>query len=224
MASRPTSVVLWDLPVRLVHWSFVLLLGGLWWSGENGDIQTHKTLGIVMLALLVFRVLWGLVGSQTARFSSFLKGPSAIVDYLRSRNGAPVVGHNPLGALSVIALLALLAVQVGYGLIAQDVDGLESGPLSHLVSYDTADLARNWHHLLFNVILAVVILHVLAVLFYLVVKRNNLVAPMITGRKAYDQAVEAPRAAPLWRLAVSIAIAGALAWWVSLGAPLPGAG
>lgn len=213
---------LWDLPVRLVHWSFVGLLPALWWTGETGDIATHKTLGLIMLALVAFRLIWGLVGSQTARFASFVKGPAAILAYLRGKT-KPAIGHNPLGALSVLALLGLLGTQVGYGLVAQDVDGLESGPLSYLVSYETADLARGWHHLLFNVILAVAALHVAAVLFYLLIKHDNLVTPMIIGDKVYAEPVDAPRTAPFWRLAASAATAAVLAWWIGLGAPLPGA-
>lgn len=215
-------IKLWDLPIRLVHWSFVVLLPWLWWTAKNGDMDTHLKLGTAMLTLVVFRILWGLFGSSTARFGSFVRGPVTVARYLRGlfgKEGEPIVGHNPLGALSVIALLLLLAAQVGFGLVAQDTDGLYSGPLNYLVDYDTAEAARDWHELGFNVILAVVAVHVFAIVFYLAVKRDNLVGPMITGRKRYAGAVAAPAMAPLWRLALCLVLALGAGWWVWSGAP-----
>ncbi len=221
--AAPAAVKLWDLPVRLMHWSFVLLVPALWWTGEEGDLDTHVTIGLVMLGLVVFRLIWGFAGSSTARFARFVRGPGAVLRYLRGQDGAPSVGHNPLGALSVVALLAVLAVQTGLGLFAQDVDGLESGPLSYLVSYDTADAAREAHHLGFNVLLALIGLHLAAILYYLLFKRDNLIAPMVTGKRRFAGAVESPDIAPLWRALVAAAISAAFTWWLSLGAPLPGA-
>ncbi|MEO7913915.1 MAG: cytochrome b/b6 domain-containing protein [Novosphingobium sp.] len=228
---KPTAgsvrIKLWDLPVRLVHWTFVLLLPLLWWTAEEGKVDTHKTLGLIMLALVAFRLLWGVFGSSTARFSSFVRGPRAVIGFVRGRaspDGEPFVGHNPLGALSILLVLALLAAQVIIGLFAQDVDGIESGPLSYLVSYDTADAARELHELGFNLIVGVVVLHVAAILFYLWVKKDNLVRPMVTGSRELPASVAAPIMAPLWRAIVCAGLAGALAWWVSLGCPLPGSG
>jgi cytochrome b len=225
MATRGDSaapVKLWDLPIRIVHWSFVVLLPCLWWTARKGDLDTHLKLGMVMLILVVFRILWGLLGSSTARFSRFVRGPVTVARYLRGlfgQEGEPIVGHNPLGALSVVALLLLLAAQVGFGLVAQDTDGLYSGPLNYLVGYDTAEAARDWHELGFNVILAVVVVHVLAIVFYLTAKRDNLVGPMITGRKRYTGAVAAPAMAPLWRLALCLCLAVGAGWWVWSGGP-----
>ena len=216
------AVRLWDLPVRLVHWSFVVLLVALWASAENGAIGLHKTLGLIVLALLVFRLLWGLVGSSTARFTGFIKGPASVRQYLRGLRDPhhpPVVGHNPLGGWSVIALLGLLTGQVALGLVTQDTDGVESGPLNHLVSYDTAELARELHELGFNLILAFVALHLAAIAYYRVIKRDNLIAPMITGRRSYAVPVTAPTIAPWWRAALCAALAAALAGWIALGAP-----
>lgn len=219
------AVRLWDLPVRLVHWSLVGLLIALWVSAENGEIGLHKTLGLTTLGLIVFRLLWGVVGSSTARFSGFLRGPATIRAYLHASRDPfhpPVVGHNPLGGWSVIALIGLLAIQLGLGLVAQDTDGIQSGPLNHLVSYDTADLARELHELVFNLILALVALHLAAIAYYRFVKRDNLITPMITGRRRYAVPVEAPRLAPWWRAVLCAVVAAALAWWISLGAPKPG--
>lgn len=215
-------VKLWDAPIRVVHWSFVVLLPWLWWTAENGDLDTHLKLGTLMLILVVFRILWGLLGSSTARFSHFVRGPVTVGRYLRGlfgKEGEPIVGHNPLGAISVVALLLLLAAQIGLGLVAQDTDGLYSGPLNYLVGYDTAEAARDWHELGFNVILAAVIIHVLAVVFYLAVRRDNLVGPMITGRKRYPRAVVAPTLASPWRLALCAVLACGAGWWVWSGAP-----
>ena len=218
----PIRIKLWDVPVRTIHWAIVLLMPALWWTAESGDLTLHKQLGYVMLALVLFRLFWGFVGSSTARFASFLKGPRAIIAYaagLFSKEGEQVVGHNPLGGLSATALLLLLAAQIAIGLFAQDVDGIESGPLSYLVSYDTADAARGLHHLLFNVLLGFIALHVAAILFYLVVKRDNLIGPMITGSKAMAAGVVPPRFAPGWLIAVGVVLSAALAWWISAGMP-----
>lgn len=209
-------VRLWDLPVRLVHWSLVVLLASLWWTWKSGRIELHEQLGCVTLGLLLFRFYWGVFGSSTARFSQFVKGPSEIVDYLRGRS-ATNVGHNPLGALSVLLLLGLMIAEVGFGLFTQDVDGIEAGPLAQYVPYETADWARGWHELLFNVILGVVALHVLAILFYLIVKRDDLVAPMITGRKRFGEGVEPPRMASAANALIGIGLSAAIAWFVSKG-------
>jgi cytochrome b len=217
---------IWDAPVRIVHWSFVILLPALWWSWKSGDMTLHKQLGIVMLGLILFRLGWGIVGSATARFATFVKGPRGIWAYLRRSADAdapPLVGHNPLGGLSVVAMLGLLGLQVGLGLFAQDIDGLESGPLNYLVSYDMADAAREAHETVFNVILALVALHVTAILFYLLVRRDNLIGPMIRGRRAMSANTAAPKIASPWRFAACAIVAGLIAWWMAIGAPLPGA-
>jgi len=209
-------IKLWDLPTRLVHWGLVVLLAGLWWTWKSGRTELHEKLGYITLGILLFRLYWGIFGSATARFSRFVKGPRAIAAYLSGRSPASV-GHNPLGALSVLLLLGLMIVEVGFGLFPQDVDGIEAGPLGIYVSYETADWARGWHSLLFNVILGVVALHVLAILFYLVVKRDNLIGPMVTGRKRFGQKVEAPRMGSIANMLVGITLSAAIAWFVSRG-------
>lgn len=217
----PARIVrVWDLPVRLFHWTLVPLLLAMWWTGEEGELETHARIGTVVLGLLVFRILWGLVGSETARFASFLKGPGAIRAYLAGSRPHHL-GHNPLGGWSVAAILLLLLAQTVLGLFAQDIDGMFSGPLNHLVSYETGELARTWHHRLFNLVLALGALHILAITWYLLGRSEDLLLPMITGRKAVPEAVREPaRASPL-ALVVAVALAVALAWWVGAGAPLP---
>jgi len=213
---RTRVVRLWDLPLRLVHWSLVLLLPALWWTWRSDDMGLHERLGYVALGLLLFRIYWGIFGSSTARFAHFVKGPREIAAYLRGGNPANV-GHNPLGALSVLLLLGLMLAEVGLGLFVQDVDGIEAGPLAIYVSYETAEWARGWHALLFDAILAMVALHVAAILFYLLVKHDNLVGPMITGRKSFAREVQPPRLASSANALIGIALSAALVWWVSSG-------
>jgi cytochrome b len=214
--SPPAKV--WDWPIRLTHWSFVLLMPALWWTWKSDDIARHELLGYVTLGLLAFRLYWGFFGSSTARFVFFVKGPRTIWAYLRGQR-SETVGHNPIGALSVLILLGLMIAQVVIGLFTQDVDGIEPGPLNYLVSYETADAARHWHGLLFNILLGFIALHLCAIAFYELVKRDRLIVPMLTGRKR--MAVSSPPSlAPWWRIAVGAAIGAALAWWVSLGCPL----
>ncbi len=221
--TRP-AVTLWDLPVRVIHWSFVLLMPALWLSAESGDLTLHKQLGLIMLWLLLFRIFWGFAGSSTSRFAQFLKGPITVIRYIKSLRASgetAAVGHNPLGGWSVVALLSILIAQASIGLFAQDVDGIESGPLSYLVSYDMADAARGAHHLIFNVIMLLVLIHVTAIIFYLIVKKETLIRPMITGKKGLSETVEAPVIAPHWRGLVCAVAAALIVWWVSLGSPLP---
>ena len=200
-----STVRIWDLPVRLFHWSLVLLVPALWWTAENERMEIHILLGQIMLGLILFRLLWGLFGGSTARFSAFVKGPGAVLRYLRG--GGRSFGHNPLGAWSVVAMLLVLAIQVGLGLFAIEEDALYEGPLSHLVSYETARTLADRHEMMFKVLLVLIALHVLAILYYLVVKRDNLVAPMVTGRGPAGATGEALVPAPLWRFLLSTGLA-----------------
>lgn len=210
MAAR---VHVWDVPTRLVHWLMVLLIGALWWTGETGRLEWHRWAGYSLLGLVLFRVYWGVFGSSTARFSQFVRGPRGVVQYLRGE-WALAAGHNPLGALSVVALLVLVLTQILLGLFAVDVDGIESGPLSHLVSFDTGRDAAEWHETVFNVLLTVIVLHIVAVLFYLFARRQNLIGAMFTGRRSFAAPV-APLTRASWpRLIVGIVIAAAITWMV----------
>jgi cytochrome b len=210
------------VPVRLTHWAIALCVPALWYTAETGNLALHQTIGFVALALVLFRLYWGFAGSETARFSSFIKGPGAVLKYLGTLGAktAPIIGHNAAGGWSVAALLLALAFQIGLGLVAQDVDGLVSGPLSHLVSYDVSDAAREWHEALFNVLLVLIALHLVAVAFYAAVRRDNLVGPMVTGRKRIASE-RTPRLGHPVHALLAVSGAGGLAWWISQGAPLP---
>lgn len=206
----------WDLPVRLVHWLLAALIAFSWWSAEYHHTDWHIWSGCGVLTLLIFRLLWGFVGSSTARFASFVRGPKAIAGYLRgSWEG---IGHNPLGALSVLALLGALAFQVGLGLIAEDEDGIVTGPLYKLVSIETSDWARELHESWFYVVLALIGLHLAAIIAYHV-RGRRLVAAMITGRGTVDPNLAPMRPARWWVALVCLFIAIGVTRWVIAGAP-----
>lgn len=215
MAVRTMRV--WDLPTRLVHGAMAALIPWSWWTAHTDQLERHRLSGYLLLGLLLFRLIWGFVGSETARFAVFVRGPAAIRRYLRGEAPARP-GHNPLGALSVVALLAALGAQIGLGLLAVDEDGLESGPLSYLVSFDTARSAAAIHHKLFWGLVALIALHVAAIAYYVLVRKRNLVTPMITGRAAADG--PEPRIARWWLAAPAALAAGAAAWFVASGLKL----
>jgi cytochrome b len=206
----------WDLPTRIVHWLLAALIAFSWWSVTYHHTGWHIWSGIAILTLLIFRLLWGLVGSSTARFANFVRGPRAIASFWRgSWRG---IGHNPLGALSVLALFGAVAVQVGLGLISQDEDGLYAGPLARLVSSDTSDWARDLHELWFKVILGLVALHIAAILYYRL-RGRKLTLAMITGRAAIDPDIQPMRPGKWWIAVICVVVAFGIARWVVAGAP-----
>ena len=209
----------WDLPVRLFHWTLVVLVALAWWSAEEHKDDLHLYLGYGVLSLLLFRILWGFFGSSTARFGAFVRGPAAVTRYVRDRFHWPTAGHAPLGALSVIALIALLLVIVGTGLIALDEDGFFGGPLASLVSISTSDTARELHEDLFNVLLALIALHVAAILLYRLALGRNLLGPMITGKAELAPGVEPMRPGKWWVALLCVVIAIAITRWIIGGAP-----
>jgi cytochrome b len=212
-ALRPAALV-WDWPVRLFHWSLAILIPLAWWTAENGAMDWHKTIGYAAGGLIAFRLCWGVLGGSTARFSSFVRGPAVVFRYgvglVTGRTQPLAPGHNPLGGWSVLALLGAVLAIVGLGLFAVDVDGEESGPLAAKVSFDAGRWAARWHHQGFNLLLGLIALHLCAIAFYAAVRRDNLVGPMLTGRKAGVEASLAP--APLWRLALSVFVGLAVAF------------
>ena len=216
------AIKVWDGPTRLFHWLIVALLGFSWWSGETGQMDWHRLSGIVLLGLLLFRLIWGFIGGSTARFASFTRSPRSVMTYLRADPAAPrTTGHNPLGAYSVLAMLLLLALQIGSGLFAVDIDGLESGQLSYLVTFHQGRAAAEIHELVFKLLQVAAALHVAAILFYLFVRKRNLIGPMVTGTEPEpDASQSALVSAPLTRLALAAGVAAALAWWAAQGCAL----
>ena len=212
---RPEQPV-WDLPVRLVHWLLAALIAFSWWSVHNHHTDWHIWSGCAILTLLIFRLLWGFFGSSTARWKSFVRGPRAIFAYLRGEWTG--IGHNPLGAVSVVGVFLAVAVQVGLGLVAQDEDGIYAGPLSRLVSSDASDTARDIHELWFNVILALIVLHVGAILFYRL-RGRHLTKAMITGRAVRTPGTQPMRPGRWWAALICLGIGIGITRWVIAGAP-----
>ena len=211
------KVRIWDAPTRLFHWLLLVLVALLWWSAEEEKLDLHLTLGLVILGLLVFRLLWGLIGSSTARFANFVRGPRAMLAYLSGRAGF-LLGHNPVGALSVVALLGLVAVVVGLGLFASDEDGLYAGPLAHLIDPDLSEELTDLHEDSFDVLLVLIAIHVAAIVYYRLIKRDDLLTPMVTGVREAPEGTMPMVAAPWWRFAIAVAVAAGFAWWIgSLG-------
>lgn len=187
--NKYTKERVWDIPTRVFHWVLVLTVCTGWWLGDNlsfSNIDWHFYLGYTTGGLVVFRVLWGFIGPQSSRFSALFFRPGDVIAYLKNvprRKPSGVAGHNPIGSLSVLALLLTLTVQVSTGLFAEADDLFSSGPLSNLVSSSTVQLANAIHEISAKVLLVLVGLHVAAVLFYLLWKGENLISAMITGRK-----------------------------------------
>ena len=220
MAMAKSTIPVWDLPTRLFHWALVLLVAGGWLSQQFGgalfgDIMMswHKWNGYAVLTLLVFRLLWGLVGSDTARFSDFFPTPARLKQYFSSGLRLHYAGHNPLGALSVFALLFLVGLQAVSGLFATD-DILVNGPLRWLVSAETASFLDTLHSRIFDVLLIIIGIHVAAILFYRFVAKDDLLTPMITGRKTAAQvpADTVVRFRSVWLALACLLIAAALVW------------
>lgn len=173
--------------MRLFHWLLVVLVITSWTCAQIGGnaMEIHESSGLAILTLVLFRILWGFFGSHHARFANFVRGPGALWRYflsLRAARPLAFVGHNPLGAWSVLAMLACLLVQAGTGLFSND-DIMMEGPLVKWISKDASDAITRIHHANSSVLLALIVLHTGAVLYYLIAKRDNLIAPMITGRK-----------------------------------------
>ena len=180
---------IWDPVVRLWHWILVIVVTTGWCFGEFmsfATIRWHFYCGYAVLGLVAFRIIWGLVGPAPAKLRTWLPSPSAISSYLRGitkREPSGTPGHNPLGALSILAMMTMLTLQAASGLFIESDDLFDEGPLAHLVSGETSDRLHSLHGILATGILAIVALHLAAILFYLVWKKENLIKPMISGWK-----------------------------------------
>ena len=206
----------WDLPTRLFHWLLAALIAFSWWAAKYDHVRWHIWSGCAILTLLIFRLLWGFAGSSTARWTSFVRGPRTIIDYLRGRWTG--IGHTPLGALSIVVLLLAVSVQAGLGLFAEDEDGIYMGPLAKLVSTDTSDQVRDIHELWFNVVLGLIVLHVAAIIFYRL-RGQKLTKPMITGKAELAPGTQPMRPGKWWAAVICLAVALGITRWIIAGAP-----
>lgn len=217
------KVLVWDLPVRVIHWSLGLCVLGAWLTRElEGDwFAWHTRFGYAVFVLALSRILWGFVGTRYARFAEFVRGPAALLAYLRGKGGAGesarIAGHNPLGALMILAFLAMLLTQAVTGLFAND-QVFETGPLFGYVDISMSDRLTSLHKQLFDWLVAAIAVHVAAALFYLWVRRQNLILPMFTGRKSVS---DLPSGAGIEGSRIGIAllvvgvVSGLLYWLVS---------
>ena len=219
MSEQTVPVRVWDAPVRVFHWGIVVLLGVSWLSESRGWMQVHVASGYAMLAALLFRIAWGFVGSETARFTHFFATPTAGLRHLprlHRREADTRIGHNPAGGWAVLLLLLLLVVQVATGLCANDDVEVE-GPLVKYVGKATSDWLTHIHWLNFRLLEAVVLLHLLAIATYALVKRHDLVRPMITGIKYLPPSIRTPEMASLkraliWLVFVIIGVLAIAVW------------
>jgi cytochrome b len=176
--------LVWDLPLRVAHWSLVVCVAGSWATHYAGIqwFAWHRRFGYAALVLVAFRIVWGLVGTRHARFANFVAGPRRVVAYLRDGGGREWIGHSPLGALSVVAMLLLLLVQASTGLFAND-EIANAGPLYGWVGQDLSNRLTGWHAANSELLLAMIALHVAAVGWYALARRQGLLRAMLTGRK-----------------------------------------
>ena len=228
MADR--KIYVWDLPVRLFHWTLVVLMVVSYVTGRAGGdwMKFHFWSGYAILTLVLFRIAWGFAGSTTARFSNFLKGPAAGFAHLREMflpDGPREAGHNPVGGAMVIVLLFAVLAQAAAGLFAVDTDmGMVNGPLARLVADSAAEKASSFHKFWVNVLIALAAVHVLAAFVYLAWKRQNLIGAMFTGRKPERHVVAPGRQPPVlafasngFALSLLIAAAAIVYFIVRLG-------
>jgi cytochrome b len=215
MSGIRLSMRVWDLPTRLFHWLLVLLVCISWYTGENGPLRLHFLSGYAIFTLLLFRIGWGFFGSDTARFSRFLKSPRLALRHLASltrRHADTEIGHNAAGGWMVLLLLLLLAAQVGTGLFGRT--DFTDAPFAYLIGGAASEKVTEIHEWLFTLIEIAVLVHVLAIILYAVIARQDLVRPMITGKKRLPAAMRAPRmasaAAALGWLVICVLVVGAL--------------
>lgn len=216
MAEPILPIRVWDAPTRLFHWAIVVLLGVSWLAASQGWMTIHFASGYCVIALLLFRFAWGFIGSETSRFARFLKSPMVVLRHLahlHHREPDTEIGHNAAGGWMVLLMLVLLVLQVGTGLCAND-DGATEGPLFNYVGKAWSDWLSRIHGLNFTLIQIAVVLHVLAILAFAVLKRHDLVRPMVTGEKYLPMGTPAPALVRPWRamivFALAVAVVGAV--------------
>jgi len=216
------TIHIWDLPLRLFHWLLAVSVTAAYVTAKiGGDLMDwHGRLGIFILGLLIFRIVWGFIGSASARFVTFFPTYARISAYLKGRWQG--LGHNPLGGLFTIVVLTTLLVQVGTGLFANDDIAFE-GPLFDLIDKTFSDRMTGWHNTTVNLLLTLIVLHLVAIVFYRWVKKNNLVIPMLTGKKQVPKALAsavhrtpAVGVGPL-RFILSLIISCTVVWGVADG-------
>jgi cytochrome b len=208
------KIKVWDFPTRFFHWAMVLLLGGLWWTADVGEMQWHQVLAYVLMGLIGFRLIWGLVGSETSQFRYFVVLPQQVISYVKAQPKPSTLGHNPLGGYMVVVLLSILVLQLTTGLFATD-EIFTEGPLMYLVSSDIAGWLTWLHKTNFNLILALAALHIIAVIVH-VFKGDNILKAMFSGYKQINKQVTSPTLRSPWMALVIVFVIFACIWWLLL--------
>jgi cytochrome b len=217
--SRAISHPLWDLPTRIFHWSIVCLLPLAWWSAESQNYDLHRYVGCSVIVLVLTRIIWGFAGSLHSRFSDFVVGPKKLLEYLqKGASPSDSAGHNPLGGWSVLVLLSLLLLQAVSGLFNSD-DILYSGPLYYSAPDAVRSAMGEIHDWAFNLLLGFVALHVLAVLYHQLGKKQPLIRAMVFGQAAH----KAGRSKPVawWWALLVVLVLGLMLLWGLDQAPQP---
>ncbi|MBW2408197.1 MAG: cytochrome b/b6 domain-containing protein [Deltaproteobacteria bacterium] len=215
---HPAVIPVWDLPTRLFHWALVALVVICFVTAKTGGnaMQYHEWSGVTILVLLIFRLIWGFVGSRPSRFGDFLKGPATVWQYatgLVKGNAVRYLGHNPLGGWSVLAMLLVVMLQAVLGLFAND-DIFTEGPLFLWVSKAASDRLTRIHRLNQYVIMGLTAIHILAVAYHFFIERENLLKPMFTGTKPRSGDDTAPAPAPNWLAAVIVILTGCVVYLI----------
>ncbi len=208
--------LLWDLPTRVFHWGLVCIIPLSWWSAEEDNYDLHQWLGYTVLVLVVFRILWGVVGSRHSRFADFLVGPTRVRAYLLGAEPS-TPGHNPLGGWSVVVMLIFILLQATSGLFNAD-DVLYSGPLHYWASTGFRDAMGVVHNNAFNALMLLVLIHIIAVVRYQR-RGEKLLQAMIRGKADGKEGQGA--IAPLWLALVLVVLLALTLWWILAQAPQP---
>jgi len=222
-----THSLIWDLPLRIFHWLFACTIIASWYTSDqdNDLIELHMQLGYFALGLIIFRILWGLVGTKHSLFISFVPSPKILISYIKnfsSKNDEISAGHNPLGSLMVILMIVLVSLQAVSGLFIND-DVFSSGPYYDSVSKEVEQVMMFLHHNVFDFMIAAIALHLLAIAYYVRVKKQSIILPMITGKKPADKVsnTDEIRHSKLWIAMIVLVVVVAFVYWlVVLNAPV----
>ena len=215
---KDKKILIWDLPTRLFHWLLVVSLFAAWYTSEQeGEmVEQHMLIGYFILGLVLFRIIWGFVGTKHARFASFFPTPSVVKQYISEVSTTKnTTGHNPLGAIMVFIMLLLILFQATTGLFIND-DIFSEGPYYGVLNEYWQQVASFIHHNSFNLLIAAIALHIAAILYYRLSKNINLVLPMITGKKPADEVNqnESISNSKLWLAGVLIILVTVFVYWL----------
>lgn len=222
-AEQPAKKLVWDLPLRIFHWLFGLSIICSWITAEWGEEQLHMWTGYFIIGLLVFRICWGIWGTRHSRFIHFVPGPKAVFSYIKqifNKNSTESVGHNPLGSLMVLLMILVIGLQAFTGLFTEGE--IWSGPYASALDSELVKKLDSLHHSNFDYVLVLTGLHIVAVFFYLLIKKQNLILPMIFGRKEARIVPEGQeiKNSRLWiALLTVLAVAGFVYWLVFVAPP-----